>query len=82
MGFGPAMAFNTLGNWEERSMVKLIIGSNATGKSFYIKNNDEFLQYVKMDIHDYQIRAHEEYNASEFISFQEKFKILYSLKNP
>lgn len=77
MGFGPAMAFNTLGNWEERSMVKLIIGSNATGKSFYIKNNDEFLQYVKMDIHDYQIRAHEEYNASEFISFQEKFKILY-----
>lgn len=58
-------------------MIKLIIGCNATGKSHYIANNNEFLNYIKLDIYEYQQQVRNEYTDKEYISGRENYKILY-----
>ena len=58
-------------------MVKIVIGANASGKSYYIENNEEFNGYTKLNVYDFQQQVQEEARNKEAISSRETYKILY-----
>ena len=58
-------------------MVKIVIGANASGKSYYIENSEEFNGYTKLNVYDFQQQVQEEARNKEAVSSRETYKVLY-----
>lgn len=60
------------------SKVIFVIGANATGKSYFIKERYKKQDIISLDVFDYQQRAYgaEEYGENDAISFRARYRCL------